>query len=364
MLTNGLGQSYSFLRRKITPSYVYFFLVLLFFLPQLSFGQKIQMKEKKRGWAYFDGKKRITNFYEVIKNFEGGLAKVKGQNEKWGLLNEQFREVTKVKFDEINIIHGKAYTRQASKYGLVTSEGEKLNCVYEEIGPLNPQGFAKIKQFGEYGFIDFEGNIVISPTYTAIGTNLIGDEESGDEFKFIDGLITVQKEEKFGVINQNGQIVHPIEYEAIYSFNKTYFAYKKDNQFYVNEKGKTAMLEMEAHKNLPSIVDESPQFPGCEKGDNLEAYKACAQEKLFDFIQKEFSYPKYAKTLGIEGNVVIQFIVEKDGEITNAVILREIGGGCGKEALRIIRAMPKWNPGKQEGKTMRTLVQLPFTFKI
>ena len=62
--------------------------------------------------------------------------------------------------------------------------------------------------------------------------------------------------------------------------------------------------------------------------------------------------------------MVIKFVVEKDGSITKASILREIGGGCGKEALRVVNAMPKWKPGKQSGKAVRTEFTLPVQFEL
>ena len=71
-----------------------------------------------------------------------------------------------------------------------------------------------------------------------------------------------------------------------------------------------------------------------------------------------------ARDNNITGTVVVKFVVEKDGRITKASILREIGGGCGKEALRVINSMPKWSPGQQSGKPVRTEFTLPVQFQL
>ncbi|MBR3939047.1 MAG: energy transducer TonB, partial [Bacteroidales bacterium] len=67
---------------------------------------------------------------------------------------------------------------------------------------------------------------------------------------------------------------------------------------------------------------------------------------------------------GITGRVFLTFVVEKDGSIANARILRDIGGGCGQEALRVVKSMPKWIPGEQRGIPVRVQFNLPVYFKL
>ncbi|MBL4650155.1 MAG: energy transducer TonB, partial [Aureispira sp.] len=118
-----------------------------------------------------------------------------------------------------------------------------------------------------------------------------------------------------------------------------------------------------------TIVEQMPRFPGCEDqaGDN-NAKKACADQKLLKFIYENISYPTMARENGIEGMSVVSFTVMEDGSIKNAKILRDPGGGCGKEALRIIKMMnkmsKKWTPGKQRGKSVRVKYNLPVRFKL
>ena len=97
------------------------------------------------------------------------------------------------------------------------------------------------------------------------------------------------------------------------------------------------------------VVDTDPKFPG--------GFDALAQ-----YLADNVRYPKPAIASDITGKVYVTFVVEKDGSITNVKLLRDIGGGCGEEAVRAVKAMPKWTPGKQNGQAVRTQFNLPVKF--
>ena len=96
-------------------------------------------------------------------------------------------------------------------------------------------------------------------------------------------------------------------------------------------------------------VDEPPTFPG---GD----------EALKKFIEDSIRYPSLAAEQNIGGTVIVTFTVETDGSIHNPRLLRDVGAGCGLEALRLVSTMPKWNPGKMKGHTVRVQFELPIFF--
>ena len=83
-----------------------------------------------------------------------------------------------------------------------------------------------------------------------------------------------------------------------------------------------------------------------------------------DFIGTNIRYPKYAQDHGISGRVLVRFVVETDGSITNVEVLQGIGGGCDEEAVRVVKSMPKWKPGKQRGKAVRVQFNLPVRFSL
>jgi periplasmic protein TonB len=85
---------------------------------------------------------------------------------------------------------------------------------------------------------------------------------------------------------------------------------------------------------------------------------------FYEYVAKKIKYPAQAKRMGIEGKVFVEFVIEKDGTITDVKAIKGIGGGCDQEAERILAAAPKWKPGKQRGKPVRQKMVLPINFKL
>jgi len=112
------------------------------------------------------------------------------------------------------------------------------------------------------------------------------------------------------------------------------------------------------------VVEDQPSFPGCENISDKAEKKKCADEKMLQFIYGNIKYPAIARENGVEGMVVVKFVVEKDGSITAAEVVRDIGAGCGAEALKVVNMMPKWEPGKQRGRPVRVQFNLPVKFKL
>ena len=119
-----------------------------------------------------------------------------------------------------------------------------------------------------------------------------------------------------------------------------------------------------ASKEIFKVVEEAPTFPGCEGVADKKERKSCADSKLMAFIYENIKYPPTARENNITGMVVVQFVVEPDGSISNIKALRDVGGGCGEEAIRVIKKMPRWNPGKQRGRPVRVMFTLPVKFKL
>ncbi len=114
---------------------------------------------------------------------------------------------------------------------------------------------------------------------------------------------------------------------------------------------------------IVTFTDEMPRFNACEDMDGDKKAKAqCATQALIAYVSGNIKYPRIALENGITGTVVIQFVVEKDGSITQAKIARDIGGGCGAEALRVVNTLPAWIPGKQRSRPVRVKFSLPVKF--
>lgn len=99
------------------------------------------------------------------------------------------------------------------------------------------------------------------------------------------------------------------------------------------------------------VVENDPEFPG-----GLDA--------MYKYLAQNIKYPQLARENNITGKVYVEFVVEKDGSVSNVKVLRDIGGGCGQEAVRVVKTMPKWTPGKQRGKAVRVAYRLPVNFNL
>jgi protein TonB len=99
------------------------------------------------------------------------------------------------------------------------------------------------------------------------------------------------------------------------------------------------------------VVEQPPEFEG-----GLEA--------MYKFISKNMKYPASARRMNIEGSVFVGFVVDADGKISEAAIIKGISADCDKEALRVVQMMPKWRPGKQSGRPVRVKFVLPIKFKL
>ena len=99
------------------------------------------------------------------------------------------------------------------------------------------------------------------------------------------------------------------------------------------------------------VAENAPEFPGGE-------------DSLYAYIARNIKYPEAAKKEKIEGRVFVTFVIEKDGQVSSAKILRDIGGGCGEEAIRVVKNMPKWKPGTQRGNPVRFQFNLPVSFML
>lgn len=98
-------------------------------------------------------------------------------------------------------------------------------------------------------------------------------------------------------------------------------------------------------------LDEEPNF-GANRSD------------LMQYLSQNIRYPKNSQKKGEQGRVIVQFIVERDGSVRDAKVVRSVSKDLDKEALRVVRQMPKWTPGKKDGKAVRARFTLPVTFRL
>lgn len=104
-------------------------------------------------------------------------------------------------------------------------------------------------------------------------------------------------------------------------------------------------------QKIYAVVETMPSYPGGEKA-------------MQEFIMNNLKYPEEAQKKGIQGRVTVRFVVEENGELSNITIIRGLDSACDTEAVRVIKSMPKWSPGMQNGKNVPVYFNLPIQFRL
>ena len=114
---------------------------------------------------------------------------------------------------------------------------------------------------------------------------------------------------------------------------------------------KTEAPKPEVENKVFDVVEQMPSFPG-------------GQSALMQYLQSNVKYPVVAQENGVQGRVVVSFVVERDGSITDVQVVRSVDPSLDREAQRVVRSMPKWIPGKQNGQAVRVKYNVPVSFRL
>ncbi len=150
---------------------------------------------------------------------------------------------------------------------------------------------------------------------------------------------------------QQPQVVEVPDEEEIKEEIKVNLDVEVTDQTKIEEIVVAAAEPEEESEQIFTIVEES----ATPKGGMSAFYK---------YLNDKIKYPPQARRMGIEGKVFVEFVIAKDGTLTEVKVIKGIGAGCDEEAIRIVQAAPPWNPGKQRGKPVRQRYTLPIFFKL
>jgi tonB family C-terminal domain len=114
---------------------------------------------------------------------------------------------------------------------------------------------------------------------------------------------------------------------------------------------KNVQADEDVDQAVFEIVEENPEFPG-------------GPEALLKYLSKNIVYPESAIDNGIQGRVTVRFVVERDGSVSGVEIQKGVDQALDKEAMRVVKGMPKWKPGRQQGRTVRTRFSVPVVFRL
>ncbi len=310
---------------------------------------------------------------------------IKKSTEERGVLMVTYNGKTGRMYSDKNIIFS-----DAGKAGLMTVEGTTLIPFEYESIEYYRKGVYKLKQDNKCGFYKVgEDNEIPECRYEDI-----------DRCSSKDPNLKVKVDGKYGLVDEDDNTVLAFEYDSIRCAQKEFYyllkdgkhawfdaqkpdnkpVLKYDNIDHIKRKGLTGTVKLNGKwvtlkEGVVNTSAERVEFTNPESRayfidcDNLSPEDAsemsCADKKMLEFIYGNVNYPTVARENGIEGMVVISFVVSPQGEVSDAEVIREIGGGCGKEAKKLVEGMPKWVlPAEQDGQKVWMRFNLPVRFML
>ena len=169
----------------------------------------------------------------------------------------------------------------------------------------------------------------------------------------VGAIVRVVGSTKGVVTNQKGEF--SIETSTGEALLFTYVGYEPEQigvaQLYKDNQDCAVHLKHTSTTKVYDVVEEMPQFPG-------------GVGKMMEYLAVNLHYPKEAEAKGLQGRVIANFVIEPDGSITNAKVVKPLDPALDAEALRLVNGMPKWTPGKQDGVPMRVKYTIPITFTL
>lgn len=224
--------------------------------------------------------------------------------------------IIECQFDTVDYHYNQKYfVRKDGLWGVVSIDPTKrIPCKYESIQSWVSNEYL-VSNNGLYGIIDSAGLVIWDLIYQEI------DHTRGDSL---------------ALVKHHGKWVYYKNGQAIYNEDDFYF----------------------------TKPDRMPLFPGCDPSLPYEELKKCSVNQMYKYIFENVHYPALARDMGIQGMVVIEFMIDKNGQIKNLKILRELGGGINEESLKVVGNMPAWTPGMEDGRIVKTTFVLPIKYII
>jgi protein TonB len=116
-------------------------------------------------------------------------------------------------------------------------------------------------------------------------------------------------------------------------------------------KAKEVIAQEVEEEKIFDVVEQMPEFPG-------------GPQALFEWLSKNIKYPAIAEENGVQGRVIVTFVVERDGSVTDVKVVKSVDPSLDREATRVVKSMPNWIPGKQNGSAVRVKYTVPVTFRL
>lgn len=266
------------------------------------------------------------------------------------------------------------YISNNGKRGYVDKMGKMVFSITADRGSYFHEGFAAIVKNNLYGYIDKNGKEIIQPQFT-------------DAKDFSDGLAAVKKDGLYGYIDMTGNLVIPYTYKEAKDFKNGYAVVGNGNYYgYIDKTGNAIAIcvfshaedfsdglalvrygdkngFIDIHGNNTFNINVHSQSNSINAEETLPSFKG-GQEALNRWISENMQYPQDAYNDGIQGRVKVSVEINSDGSIGDVSIVKSVHPSLDKEAIRLFKSMPKWNPGTQNGNPVSAKMVFPLNFKL
>jgi TonB family protein len=180
---------------------------------------------------------------------------------------------------------------------------------------------------------------------------LVENDKSIKEYRNANQIIQLQEYDEGSATNPQILIFNEELKSKVYGIDQLFSASSANEPLNSGTSNSSSKTNLPNKDGIYEAVEVAPMPQGGMAGWN-------------NYLAANLTYPTSARRMGIEGTVVVGFVVDTDGSISNIEILRGIGGGCDEEVIRIVKGAPRWTPGLQNGKAVRTFMRLPLSFKL
>jgi TonB family protein len=319
-----------------------------------------QKEEESTGLFHADGRVILPMEYNRIKYVSDQHPLVVYKEGVYSILNWEGQAAIPMRFRQLdytvdpNLFYG--MPEDGDKSGFIQLDRPDQNqFLFDRLQPLSRTGFYAVREAGAYYLHDPAGKRLQKQGFAFMGTP--GKEQYvawrakglstsmiavGRRFPEAEGTLWVGLDEKGDIYE-----LRPSELQLLPQEEEEVLVDEEVEERPVQKEKKVKATPEE--EKIYDRPQKAPAFPGGES-------------EMLAFIEQNLQYPEEAKANQLSGMVVVSFVIEKDGAVSNLRVTREIGGGCGEEAMRVIRSMPKWSPGKQDGKPVRSLKVVPVRF--
>ena len=318
--------------------------------------------DEERGDLFFDTKGKevlcVSEYDTCNEDFSNGLLLAKNIDGKYGYLNKSGKVAIPFVFDYASsFLNGVAKVEKGNKKYHINTKGNEVT-LEDHSGSLEVEIDEKLAQVikgiglsvkrndGKWGALNANGEIVIPFIYDRLDIN-------------INELIKAEKKNKYGWLDKNGKTVIPIQFDRADDFSDGLaFVILNNSQGFVDKYGNSTF---NPHTTTTNNNVQNTNTEAIDVTETMPSFVG-GKEQLNKWLAANIHYPELALENGIKGTVVASVAIEPDGSIGEVTIKKSVDPLLDKETIRIFKSMPRWNPGTQNGKPVRVVLDMPLNF--